>query len=834
MKKITLGFLTSMLTNPIGREILSGIKNELEDYDVNFMTFTGGSLSKEYNKWIDITFNNIYELPSEIRFDALIIYGGSIGQYVDIEEMIKFFNQYKDIPIVNISRDIPGIPSVIVSNYTGMNELVCHLITEHNYKNIAFIKGPENHDEAEERLRGYLDALITNNIPVHEDIIIPGDFSEYSGVNGVKKIIESNLKVDSIVCVDDDTAFGAIEELNRQGIKIPEDISVVGFDNGPIAGSITPELTTVNQPFFELGKEAVKIIFQLMDGKEVSSPRFINSKSVIRDSCGCLELLSSHKGVIPSEDEIIKDIKNNKKVLADKLTNKYSKLLETSEPIIREIVDVFFKTLKNEEDKSFYRSINTFIGNQKDLKRGINKTNEFINYLGEIVKKNSKNNVKIIDNMIEEAKLRSYLGLYKMDVLKRISAEQHYFTLNQVNQMLHRTMSLKELFDETYSLFPNLGISSCYIILFEDYFLKNGRLVFGYNSSGRIKIDSIGIPVNHTDILPDEYFNLIENTRIIASLAFNKETMGYIVFEIASEYVDLTHALSWHYSSTLKRIFILDEKEKKSKELHNTLVTLRKTQEELIETEKLASLGNLVAGVAHEINTPLGVGITYTSYIEDEINELVKYIDEGTLKKSTLKRYLNSIKSASESSLENLKKTSDLVNSFKNLAVFSSSSDISDFFIKPVIDDTILSLHNRLKKHNHILDIHCPSDLHMHSNLGAIFQVLIGLIDNSLCHGFINTENGHIVIAASKVNDRIIITYSDDGVGIDPEIKKKIFEPFYTTKRNKGFIGLGLNTIHNSVTMLLKGNIDIVDQSKGVKIVLNIPQNIEHGSLESN
>lgn len=831
MKKITLGFLTSMLTNPIGREILSGIKKELSGYEVDFMTFTGGSLSKKYNKWIDITFNNIYELPSKKRFDALIIYGGSIGQYVDIEEISKFCSLYKDIPIVNISRDIPGVPSVIVSNYTGMYDLTTHLILKHKYTNIAFIKGPENHDEAEERLNGYLDALIKNNIKVCEDMIIPGDFSEYAGVKGVEILLDKRIKIDVIVCVDDDTAFGVIDALNKHNIKVPEEIAVVGFDNGPISGSITPELTTVNQPFFELGREAVKMIFELLNGEELKSPRVLNSRTVIRDSCGCIELLSSHKESVDYDST--EEAYVNKKMIADKLTNKYSKLLQTSEPIIREIVDVFFATLKNEDDKSFYRSFNIFLGKQKSLKRDIDITNEFINYLGTVVKKNSADNHKIIDHMIEEARLRSYLGLYKEDVLKRISAEQHYFTLNQVNQMLHRTMSLQELFTETYNLFPSLGISSCYIILLDNYSSETGRLVFGYNRDGRLDLNSRGISLRSSEVLPDEVFYKIDNTRIITSLAFNKETMGYIVFEIDNEFVDLTHALSWHYSSTLKRIYILDEKEKKSIELQETLRTLRKTQEELIETEKLVSLGNLVAGVAHEINTPLGVGITYTSYIKDEIDDLIKYIDEGKLKKSTLNRYLKSITSASESAMDNLKRTSDLVNSFKNLAVFSSSSDISDFFIKPVIDDTILSLHNRLKKHNHILDIDCPSDLYMHSNLGAVFQVLIGLIDNSLCHGFINTQKGHIVISAAKVKDRIIITYSDDGVGISPEIKNRIFEPFYTTKRNKGFIGLGLNTIYNSVTMLLKGNIDILDQKKGVKIVLNIPQHIDASSLES-
>lgn len=210
MKKNRLAFLTSMLTNPLSKKIYLGIKDYIEDKDVSLFTFTGGSLIKEFNEWIDITSNTIYELPTNKHYDALIIYAGSIGQYIGSRDILDFCRKFK-IPVINISYYLPEIPSVIVSNTQGMYQLCCHLIKEHNYSKLAFIKGPEKHNEAIDRFKGYKKALEYCGLVFKEEYICRGDFSQASEAEGVKTLLDiRGLKPDSIVCVDDDTALGVI------------------------------------------------------------------------------------------------------------------------------------------------------------------------------------------------------------------------------------------------------------------------------------------------------------------------------------------------------------------------------------------------------------------------------------------------------------------------------------------------------------------------------------------------------------------------------------------------------------------------------------------------
>ncbi|MCP5076754.1 MAG: HAMP domain-containing histidine kinase [Psychromonas sp.] len=292
---------------------------------------------------------------------------------------------------------------------------------------------------------------------------------------------------------------------------------------------------------------------------------------------------------------------------------------------------------------------------------------------------------------------------------------------------------------------------------------------------------------------------------------------------IPKEQLLLFMLLSWIVSGIFYLIFRLHHSQSTLQRLAKAMKALKETQQKLVESEKLASLGNLVAGLAHEINTPLGVSITYASHVEYKLKKLTELINSNQIKKSELDEMLADLDSASEGTGVNLQRTSELVQAFKTLAINSDSSKASKFIMSQLINDTVITLDERLKQSKVDVTVSCPDDLELISYPREISQIIIGFIENSISHAFADRKLGKISIVASINDDVITVAYSDDGCGITPEDCKNIFEPFFTTRRNTGHIGLGLNTIHNIVVKLLEGEISISSEGVGIQIMMTFP-----------
>lgn len=251
---------------------------------------------------------------------------------------------------------------------------------------------------------------------------------------------------------------------------------------------------------------------------------------------------------------------------------------------------------------------------------------------------------------------------------------------------------------------------------------------------------------------------------------------------------------------------------------------LKLAQAKLVQAEKMAALGELVAGVAHEINTPIGIGVTAASYLNDKTKGLLNSYDNDLLKKSELEKYFDVASSATNTILNNLEKAADLVRSFKQVAVDQSSDELRTFKVCEYLDEILLSLKPKLKKTKHEIFTSCDENISIKSYPGAIYQIITNLVINSLIHGFEEKESGKIVIDIKLKENYLKLNYSDDGKGIRKENIKKIFDPFYTTKRGMGGSGLGLHIVYNLVLQKLKGTIDVEsDTEKGVNFLIVFP-----------
>lgn len=241
--------------------------------------------------------------------------------------------------------------------------------------------------------------------------------------------------------------------------------------------------------------------------------------------------------------------------------------------------------------------------------------------------------------------------------------------------------------------------------------------------------------------------------------------------------------------------------------LRHSLDRLKITQEQLIQAEKSVALAGLVAGIAHEINNPVGIGITSASYLEEKTHELKTLYEQGNMTRSALEKYLQSTEETALILLRNLQRAADQVRSFKQVAVDQTISEKRRFNLKTYLDDLMLSLYPKFRHTQYTITIQCPEDLEVVSYPGAFSQILTNLVINTLIHGFDQQSQGNIGLTVRTTETGLQLEYSDNGRGMAPEERSRAFDAFYTTKRGQGGTGLGLHIVYNLVTQRLGGEI---------------------------
>jgi signal transduction histidine kinase len=258
--------------------------------------------------------------------------------------------------------------------------------------------------------------------------------------------------------------------------------------------------------------------------------------------------------------------------------------------------------------------------------------------------------------------------------------------------------------------------------------------------------------------------------------------------------------------------------------LQHTIDTLSNTRGELMQAGKMAALGSLVAGIAHEINTPIGISVTSASSMQDQVRLLRKDFDHGQMKRSSLEQYMIHADEATDILLRNLKRAAELIRSFKMVAVDQTSDDRRTINLRTYIDEILISLQPNLKRTSIQVVNSCDENISINTIPGALYQIITNFVMNSIIHAYEPTQAGFIKISARVSGEDIVLEYSDDGKGVPDTHLEKVFDPFFTTKRGQGGSGLGLNIVYNLVVSTLKGTISITSQPGcGTTFILKFP-----------
>jgi DNA-binding LacI/PurR family transcriptional regulator/signal transduction histidine kinase len=707
-KKLRIGVITKFTDGTYHGNLISGIHSCLKDMDAKLLVLNTFMISRFFTEIKKV--EGYYNLAFDHIDGWIVLTEGSSESYVN--EIVG-----KDKPVIFIGVNNGEKNSTIVKsdNIKGAKKALEHLIM-HGHRKIGFI-GWMGIDDMKERFYGYKETLINNGIPFDEDLVF---ISEYAmpryGKLAVDHWLKKGIEFTAIFAGNDGLAVGAIKELNNNGISVPKDVAVIGYDNSSFAKSCNPCITTIDQNIFDLGFTATKaLIDKIKHGEKNGKTILVKSELVLRKSCGC------------GYDE------NDSMQLTQEDAYKKDSIIKYLEDTILKNSDIGAKLLTADID-------------------GIKKLFPFI------VDDYSWECIGFWDDAEPERDSINIKALY--DMSKKL-------------ENVHLSCNLKN--------FPPLEIMDA------DKYMDNDDIIF---------------------IMP------------ISSTTRNWGVMAY-----ASPLKEVSALIKYNVSIVITTLLgIAMDRDVAKTELEAALETLKQTQKQLIYSEKMAALGGLVAGVAHEVNTPVGVSVTAASYLNEKNNEIIKLFETGRLKKGDLEKHLETTLETIEILTINLDRASKLVNSFDQIAASQSIVEKRQILIKEYINEVLLSLNPKIKLTRHRIIVNCDDELEIYTSPGGLSQVITNLIINSLIHGFEDLEEGAIEISVKKEVDEVIIEYSDNGKGIDENDIKKIYEPFFTTRRGKGGTGLGLNLVYNIVANEYKGSIKCKSTlGNGTAFTIRIP-----------
>lgn len=537
----TMGLIIPRLWTSTSFKLLEGVHDAAREYMINLICFQGYYYLNSMQA-PDILGNVVYELVNKEHMDGLIIRTGSLPHYESKQRLIGMCGQYLPLPTVNIGSAIEGLSNVLIDNNNGMYQMLRHLIKDHGYRRIAFLRGPQNHYDAQIRYQTYLSVLKEYQIPFDPYLISPpGEWDlnwARQATAGVLK--KSNYNVDAIVAVNDLLAFGALEELKHQEIKVPDDIAVVGFDDEQNTLAVYPPLTTVKIHMYERGWKAVELLLDHFKGKELPEQVIIPSTLTIRESCGC-----PPAGVQAIEESFaaVYEPYIGKRFNPDSMRERLKPVMlqafsehdQVKAAVwVDELLTGFTQQLQNLSQKIFIPKFKEILNQIAQTERELTPWHYVINEIEKEIApllppEEFKQVQKIlylarfIIQEVTEKTVRHYSELVEQCICK----------INALGNRFINTVNLEKLVDLLAVELPQLGIPCCYLCLYENPKApaENSRLILAYDEIGRDQLPENGILYPSVDFIPQIIStNPYPCSLILEPLYFGENQLGFVLF----------------------------------------------------------------------------------------------------------------------------------------------------------------------------------------------------------------------------------------------------------------------------------------------------------------
>jgi signal transduction histidine kinase/DNA-binding LacI/PurR family transcriptional regulator/AraC-like DNA-binding protein len=850
LSRPTIGFIAADAYEEITRAVWQGAAEAAQAAEANLIFFAGGALHDPIGNRQES--NVLYELVGPQLVDGLLVMSSSIDFAATRQEMETFIQRMRGsgewaLPVVSLEEAFDGMACLLKDDYGGMLEAIGHLIETHGRRRIVFLRGPAGFLGSQRRYQAYLDALEKYHIVFDPNLVtaVPTSWGYHEGLESFKSFLDEHalrprFDFDAVVGANDEMALAALNVLQQRGLRIPDDISVSGFDDLALAGSTSPALTTVRPPFLEMGMRAVEILLGLINqghnSARLPTPETMPTQPVIRHSCGCQlptiakaavtwleEQVKVYPGKLPGKaksKEYLTVIPGLATALAPHRKSITQAMARTTDGLPEahrwagQILNGFIREIDNSEPGVFLSALDEVLtqvilcgGRVKDWQLALSVLRlQILPFLVDPAMQLKA------DNLWHQGRVMIGEMSWRNQSWKRLKVEERARQLREVGARLATMVSIEGITDVLAQELPNLGIPRSYLMLFEtpqpekpyleqqqeielQHLAVGGvgqvRMVLGYDQNGRISISEEDTCFASKNLLPTAVWERSKRySLLVEALYLRGESLGYIVFETSGceggREGDIYDALKMQISSAIKSARLHQEASAARLEAETGWKLAEERRRQAEEADQLKS--RFLSMVSHELRTPLNVISGLSENLLGDfprVQELPKEMINSTV------RDLERIQGSAQH-LDNLiRDVLDLaVSQVGQLRLSYDLIDVNET-LRPVFE-----IGDKLAREKGIgwrleLASHLPCILW---DCTRLRQVALNLVTNAVKF----TENGEVVVTTSeRVNPEgmfVEISVLDTGMGIPSEEQALIFEEFQRSERatTRGYGGLGL------------------------------------------
>ena len=509
--------------------VWNAISKRAEEKGFGSISFLGSRLGSPIAS--EASSNLAYLLANKRNIDGLIIIASSLGTFLSTVDLKAFFAPLADLPRVSIGMRIPGMSDIIVNASKALTQVMDHLIDKHKLKRFAVISGPASHDEAISRLEIFHSVLEKHKIFVDKRLITSGTFTQDSGIQAAATLCETGLDFDALICFNDRMAQGALEELRRRRIRVPEDVALVGFDGIEASLYTLPPLTTIRQPMNELGVTSVDILDRLMQGGEEEHAT-LECRAIIRESCGCKPLFS-----YTAEIEEIPLYAS-----------------DTEKSAIYEIMDLI---VTDDYDNLIMR-LSRALDTTRAESGSVTRWYEYLSYIEHQCLRSSLPDRKSLVNLMGAARAFTAEKVGSYQASKRFTAESSFETLRRVSAILSGVFELSEMFENLKQGLQMFGIDRGYLVVFNQ---DKKKVRYFMDISKENKVAFLAPQeFKWTNLLPSSIEPSWRHEQwILMPLVYASEQLGYLIVPVGIEIPALYDILQEQISSNLKGTLLLEQ-----------------------------------------------------------------------------------------------------------------------------------------------------------------------------------------------------------------------------------------------------------------------------------
>jgi signal transduction histidine kinase/DNA-binding LacI/PurR family transcriptional regulator/AraC-like DNA-binding protein/CheY-like chemotaxis protein len=806
VERATIGFLMANIHVGVSRTLWRGVVDAAEQQGVNLVCFPGGGV--RVSEGFESQRNVVYDLVNPACFHGLVSWSSTVGEMLSPAEIMDFHRRYQPLPLVSLSQLMPGVPTVLVDSYQGMRAVIIHLIEVHGYRRLAFIRGPASHYYAQERYRAYTDVLHEYGIPFAPELVTPPfSFQMEAGADAIQMLMDEaglrpRVDIQAVVAVSDLLALGALKALQSRGIHVPSDMAVVGFNDSMEGRLATPPLTTVALPFHEQGERAVGALLAQLAGEDVPEQMMLQSKLVVRQSCGCpstavVQAAAGH--VEPrSEDLTVGFAELRDTILAE--TAQAREDTGATTQAISQILNAFHADLSDSTGGRFLATLERALEAALTTDDHVAAWQDIISALRRgVLPYLDRRAQHLAEDLISQARVLIGEVVQRAQAYLQLQEERQSATLSEIGQALITTFDIDTLADVLAERLPLIGIKSCYLALYENPAapLEQARLVLAFTEQGRVALEASGRLFPSCELVPDDL--LPQNRRysmVVEPLYFREDQIGFVLLEIGPRDGSIYEVLRGYISSALKGGLLVHE-----------------TRQARTAAEKADQIKTrLLANVSHELRTPLHIILEKTKATLSSSNSY------GIILPQALLNDMQYIQNSVEHQLRLINDLLDLSRAYINeLDLYPELLDP-----RPLLEEVFHSLADHATTSRNVAwNLHLPDRLPwIYADAVRLRQILLNLLSNAQKF----TESGHIALGADVAPPHVHIWVEDTGTGIPYAEHERIFEPFATAERHhqvqRGGIGLGLSITRRLVA--LHGGTMALDSQPGVGSTFHI------------